>query len=407
MYSSFETSTGSNIAKWKSSGVYDKDNGTLEAVNTLKGAVPRLTIASQNGKLNVGFSLNMLKQSKIVYDHGSAINVYITFRLKKRTIYNTKFSIGNSLFGAVSIQKDATDVEKYKYSGYRVYYDFNSSFTHGSNQNPKNLIMFGVSSSTRSTNRLNNIYMLGKDFDQGLDATTICADKMFKIDPSVFEKMYVMSIHYNGTESYLFINGTQELKFTAASNLGKNKFCVGNISDELSVQNMQETGLYGNVYDVPVDYWPHSISKIYDTHRYLMKKIESYGAWYYKMFGLIKKVAILVLITIAQAKDCFMLKDQKCGAKKVIIDNDYVTYPYKINVNRFIGSCNDVDNPYFKVCLPDVVKNISLKVFDMMSQRNELKNMSFHESCKCDCLLYKKFVIINKSGIKINADANV
>ena len=144
MYSSFETSTGSNITKWKSSCVYDKDNGTLEAVNTLKGAAPRLTIASQNGKLNVRFTLNMLKQSKIVYNHGSAINVCITFRLRKRTIDHTKFPIGNCLFGAASIQKDATDVEKYRYSGYGLCYDFNVSFTHGSNQNARNLIIFGV-----------------------------------------------------------------------------------------------------------------------------------------------------------------------------------------------------------------------------------------------------------------------
>ena len=118
MHSSFETSTGPNIAKWKSSGVYDKDNGTLEAAKTLKGAAPRLTIATQNGKLNVRFSRNMLEQSKIVYNNGSVINVYITFRLRKRTIYNTKFSTGNCLFGAVSIQKDPTDVENYKYSGH-------------------------------------------------------------------------------------------------------------------------------------------------------------------------------------------------------------------------------------------------------------------------------------------------
>ena len=121
-------------------------------------------------------------------------------------------------------------------------------------------------SSTHDINRLNNIYVLGKAFIQGLNGTAINAYKMFKTDPSVFEKIYVMSINYTGTESYLFINGTQELKFTAASNFGKSKFCIGNISDEFSIQNMQETGLYGNVYDVSVDYWPHSTSKIYDTH---------------------------------------------------------------------------------------------------------------------------------------------
>ena len=103
---------------------------------------------------------------------------------------------------------------------------------------------------------------------------------MYKTDPSIPEKMYVMSIHYNGDESYLFINGTQELKFKAAATsiLGINKFCVGNINDEFSTTNMEKTSLYGNVYDLSIDYWPHSFPKIYDTHRDLMKKIQSYDA---------------------------------------------------------------------------------------------------------------------------------
>ena len=75
MYSSFETSTGSNIAKWKSSGIYDKDDSTLEAVKTLKGAAPRLITANQNGELNVRFNKNMLKQTKVVYNHGNVINM--------------------------------------------------------------------------------------------------------------------------------------------------------------------------------------------------------------------------------------------------------------------------------------------------------------------------------------------
>ena len=90
---------------------------------------------------------------------------------------------------------------------------------------------------------------------------------MFKTDPSVFDKMYVMSIHYNGYESYLLINGTQGVKFTAASNLGKNKFCIGNISDKFSDSEMGSTGLFGNIYDLSIDYWPHSVSKIHVTHK--------------------------------------------------------------------------------------------------------------------------------------------
>ena len=83
-----------------------------------------------------------------------------------------------------------------------------------------------------------------------------------------------------------------------------------------------------------------------------------------------------------------------------------MTYPYKIGVDRCIGSCNDKDNTYFKVCLPDSIKNISVKSFDLLSKKNVLKNISFHQSCKCGCLLDEKFVIIYKNGMVINVDVN-
>ena len=88
-------------------------------------------------------------------------------------------------------------------------------------------------------------------------------------------------------------------------------------------------------------------------------------------------------------KNCLLLNDQKCNVKKVIIYNDYMAFPYKIKVDRCLGSCNNLTNPYSKVCVPDIAKNISVKVFDTMSQQNEFKQASFHKSCKCDCLLNK------------------
>ena len=83
-----------------------------------------------------------------------------------------------------------------------------------------------------------------------------------------------------------------------------------------------------------------------------------------------------------------MLNYQECAVRKVIVDNDYMTFPYKIKVDKCIGSCNDKDNPYFKVCLPDSVKNIGVKSFDLISQKTVFKNISFHQSC--GCLLDKK-----------------
>ena len=56
-----------------------------------------------------------------------------------------------------------------------------------------------------------------------------------------------------------------------------------------------------------------------------------------------------------------------------------MTFPHKIKVDRCVGSCNDVNNPYSKVCLPDIVKNMSVKFFDLISQQNELRQVSFHK----------------------------
>ena len=85
-----------------------------------------------------------------------------------------------------------------------------------------------------------------------------------------------------------------------------------------------------------------------------------------------------------------MLKNQECSARKVIVDNDYMTFPYKIKVDKCIGSCNDKDNPYFKGCLPDSAKNISVKSFDLLTKKNVFKNISFHKNCKCGYLLDEK-----------------
>ena len=108
------------------------------------------------------------------------------------------------------------------------------------------------------------------------------------------------------------------------------------------------------------------------------------------MFSLTKSSDFSLPTISAVSLNSLLLKDRKCEVKKVIIDNDYMTFPFKIKMDRCIGSCNNKDNPYFKVCTPDIVKNISVKVFDLISQKNVLRNVSFHKSCKCDSLLDKK-----------------
>ena len=108
------------------------------------------------------------------------------------------------------------------------------------------------------------------------------------------------------------------------------------------------------------------------------------------MFNLLKKIVILIISTPLTRGYCLLLKNQECKVRKVITDNDYMTYPYKISVNRCIGSCNNKDNPYFKIWLPDSIKDISVKTFDLLSKKKVLKNISFHKNCKCGCLLDEK-----------------
>ena len=67
-----------------------------------------------------------------------------------------------------------------------------------------------------------------------------------------------------------------------------------------------------------------------------------------------------------------------------------MSFPYKILVDKCVGSCNDKENPHFKVFLPESIKNITVKSFDLLTERYVFKNISFHKSCKCGCLLDEK-----------------
>ena len=84
---------------------------------------------------------------------------------------------------------------------------------------------------------------------------TLTAEKMCLINFTVRKKKFCLNLHYNGANSYLFVNGTQIYKFKAKdSEIVPTPFCLGNISKDWSIDNMKRTGLTGNVYDFSVDY---------------------------------------------------------------------------------------------------------------------------------------------------------
>ena len=95
------------------------------------------------------------------------------------------------------------------------------------------------------------------------------------------------------------------------------------------------------------------------------------------MFGLIKKVLLIVLISSVNSLKCVLMKNQGCRVTKVIINNEYILYPFRIKVNKCNGNCNNISNPYSRVCVPNVVKNITAKVFDLMSWKGKTKQIKW------------------------------
>ena len=139
----------------------------------------------------------------------------------------------------------------------------------------RNCIILGadMSSSSHANNNKNNILVLGKDFVQGINGTTIYAEKLYSINFAEKNRKFCLSLHYNGVNSYLYVNGTEIYKFKVKdSEIVASPLCLGNISKDFSVDNMKKTGLNGYVYDSSVDYDAIAVDDILDIHKYLMEK---------------------------------------------------------------------------------------------------------------------------------------
>ena len=87
---------------------------------------------------------------------------------------------------------------------------------------------------------------------------------------------------------------------------------------------------------------------------------------------------------------CISTNNHACKAKPEIINinsNNPVFYPFSIKTSKRSGNCNNINDPYVKICVSDVVKDLNVKVFNLMSRTNETKNIKWHETCKCECRL--------------------
>ena len=176
------------------------------------------------------------------------------------------------MLGGVRLTKNA-DIDKCGYSGYVIGFDRHGSFSFPGGGFGCNVIIFVVdmSFSLHVDNKKIDILILGKSPTQGLEHT-LTAEKMYSINFTVTKKKFCLSLHHNGGNSYLLVNGTEIYKSKAKdSEIAVTPLCLRNISKDWSIDNMKRTRFIGHVYDFSVDYDAITVNDISDIHNYLMK----------------------------------------------------------------------------------------------------------------------------------------
>ena len=100
-----------------------------------------------------------------------------------------------------------------------------------------------------------------------------------------------------------------------------------------------------------------------------------------QIFRLIKKVFFLgltILSNFTNALDCVTMKNRECKVRPEIISinsNNPMFYPFSIKINKCSGNCNNTDDPYARICVPDVIKDLNVTVFNLLTRTNEIRHI--------------------------------
>ena len=222
----------------------------LNSVQNIKLIAPNTKNDSK--VLHISFNGNYFIQDTITIPN-NVINIYCVYELDPIDFSrNSEFTIQNPLFGAIEITKNA-NTSKYKYKGYGICFDESESFSHVRKEGnfnhtalARNVIILGVemSFSKYANNKANNIYVMGKDYIEKINYAITYAEKMFYRNFTDPDKKFILSLHYNGDNSYLFVNGREELKFKTKTNQIINKnVCLGNLSSDWTKDESTKTSL--------------------------------------------------------------------------------------------------------------------------------------------------------------------
>ena len=113
------------------------------------------------------------------------------------------------------------------------------------------------------------------------------------------------------------------------------------------------------------------------------------------IFRFVKKVFFTGLIILSNFTNaiplsCISMNNKVCKTRIQVINvnsNNPIFYPFSITTSKCSGNCNNISNPYPKICVPDVRKDLNVRVFNLMSRTNETRFIEWHETCKCKCRL--------------------
>ena len=112
-------------------------------------------------------------------------------------------------------------------------------------------------------------------------------------------------------------------------------------------------------------------------------------------------------LTSVNSLSCISMANKECKVRPEILNvnsNEPVFCPFSIKTSKCSGSCNNINYPYAKICVPDAVKDLNVKVSNLMSRTNETRHIRWHETCKCKCRLDAS--VCNNKQLWNNADVN-
>ena len=186
--------TSGKINLWKSTGIHNfTRNSDMDAVSVTTTNLPSLI---NNGRMSVTLEGAYFKQTKLIRpNNDNIVNIYIVYLIDPiSSSRNTNYDIQNALLSSVKITKNATDTLKHKYEGYGICFDEGGTFNKGNINNGRNLIIFGAreNSLTHATNKANNIYIMGDFLVQGINDTTLYAEKVYSQYFTAVNKRFIL-----------------------------------------------------------------------------------------------------------------------------------------------------------------------------------------------------------------------